>query len=479
MHIPGPRERAKRRRKRRSLRREREEEELASAAFLYLTLSDEEWEELNEAKLSAGSKKGKKNITRQRKEVESMFAELGNKARRSYRMSIQSFLHLHDILEEDLKAYFSRSSTAADGDNGDRAGAPNGRVPTKLRLSAAIRFFAGGDASDLVLTHGMGYSTLYESVWGVVDVINQSKHPHLQFNEDGASFPSHEEQREIAEAFERMSGAGFDNVIGAVDGMLVWTIKPPKKVCDAMDIGQMAYHCYRKDKYGVILLAICDDKTRFRWIDIRCPGRSSDYLAWLMSTLPDQLDNEEKEIVLEGMTIVGDNAFVENNYMAIPFPGNAIDEEQDAYNFYMSQLRITIERAFGILIHRWGILRRPLGCHVQTVPALVQCLCRLHNFCIDHGSMTSIRPSIEDQESIQRRAWRNGRGLNRNVRRNAVALDELDCPAPLLGGGHHFKDVEGSRRPVREGGETPMRSMFQKVKDANLLRPPVRKRGGG
>ena len=84
----------------------------------------------------------------------------------------------------------------------------------------------------------MAYSTFYESVWGVVDVINQSKHQHLQFNEGGANFPSHDEQREIAAAFERMSGADFDNVIGAVDGMLVWTIKPPKTTCDAMDIGQ-------------------------------------------------------------------------------------------------------------------------------------------------------------------------------------------------------------------------------------------------
>ena len=467
----------KQRRKRRSLRREREEEELAAAAYLYLLLSDEEWEELNDARLSAGSKKGKKNIIRQRKEVESMFAELGNKARRSYRMSVQSFLYLHDILEDDLNAYFSRTSTSADVAEDERAGAPNGRIPTKLRLSAAIRFFAGGDASDIVLTHGMAYSTFYESVWGVVDVVNQSKHQHLQFNEGGATFPSHDEQAEIAAAFEAMSGADFDNVIGAVDGMLVWTIKPPKKVCESMDVGQMAYHCFRKDKFGVILLAICDDKTRFRWIDIRCPGRSSDYLAWIMSTLPEQLGDEEKGIILEGMTIVGDNAFVETDYMAIPFPGNNVDEDQDAYNFYLSQLRITIERAFGILIHRWGILRRPLGCHIQSVPALVQCLCILHNFCIDHGSMNSSRPSLEDQDAIQRRAWRNGRGVNRKVRRNAVALDELDCPAPLLGGGHHFQDLDRGRKPAGVHGDTPMRSMLLKVKENCLLRPPVRERG--
>ena len=88
------------RRKRRSRRQEREEEELAAAAFLYLTLSDEEWDELNESKLNAGSKKGKKNIIRQRKEVESMFAELGNKARRSHRMSIESFLGEGDMARE-------------------------------------------------------------------------------------------------------------------------------------------------------------------------------------------------------------------------------------------------------------------------------------------------------------------------------------------------------------------------------------------
>ena len=140
----------KQRRKRRSRRQEREEEELAAAAFLYLTLSDEEWDELNESKLNGGSKKGKKNIIRQRKEVESMFAELGNKARRSYRMSIESFLHLHDILEEDLKAYFSSTSASADdGEDDERAGAPNGRISTKLRLSAAIHAVLRGDRGSV------------------------------------------------------------------------------------------------------------------------------------------------------------------------------------------------------------------------------------------------------------------------------------------------------------------------------------------
>ena len=47
--------------------------------------------------------------------------------------------------------------------------------------------------------------------------------------------------------------------------------------------------------------------------------------------------------------------------MSVPLKG-IVGEYDDAYNFYISQLQITIERAFGVLVHRWAILRRPLNC---------------------------------------------------------------------------------------------------------------------
>ena len=89
--------------------------------------------------------------------------------------------------------------------------------------------------------------------------------------------------------------------------------------------------------------------------------------------------------------MAGDNAFVENMTMATPVPGIHISVIEDAYNFYLSQLRITIERAFGILVHRWGLLRRPLSMSILKVPAIVTCLMRLHNFCIDHDRHGSPR----------------------------------------------------------------------------------------
>lgn len=110
-------------------------------------------------------------------------------------MTPEAFVSLHAVLEEKLREKFLKNKQST---RGDEVTAPNGIVPTKLRLScaSAIRFFAGAAVYDLILTHGMGRSTIYQSIWGVVDVINETD--QLSFNEGGAPFPSLGEQDEIA-----------------------------------------------------------------------------------------------------------------------------------------------------------------------------------------------------------------------------------------------------------------------------------------
>ena len=163
-------------------------------------------------------------------------------------------------------------------DGSERRFAPNGLISTKLRLSCAIRYFAGAAVYDLVLTHGMGRSTIYSSIWGIVDVVNQCD--ALGFNEDNAPFPSIAEQEEIAAGFHQRSEVGFDNVIGAIDAMIVTIDLPDRTSCKEVGVGQKSFHCSRKDKYGLVLLAICDDQCRIRWADITQPGKASDYQGW-------------------------------------------------------------------------------------------------------------------------------------------------------------------------------------------------------
>ena len=273
---------------------------------------------------------GASTIKRTRKKVEDMWRELGSDARKAFRMNLDTFYLLHDILEPKLLEIFGKSDCPEQ--------ITNGEISTKLRLSAALRYFAGGSVWDIQLTHGLSRNSVYQSVYGVINAVNASD--YFSFNEDGAEFPTHNEQREIAAGFLEKSGAGFDKIVMALDGMLIWTLQPTRKACERLKIGERMFHCYRKGKFGFLLMAGCDHKTRFRWADIRHPAACSDYLAWTASEVGHKLQDDSCDLVLEDHVIAGDNAFVENQFMATPVPGTKISELEDGYNLYLSKIII-------------------------------------------------------------------------------------------------------------------------------------------
>jgi hypothetical protein len=100
---------------------------------------------------------------------------------------------------------------------------PNGRIDHTIPIGIALRYLAGGQAMDIALFHGVSHSVVLESLWLVVDAINQQ--PELSIN-----FPvSHAEQLQLANDFRSKSTAGFNSCMGAIDGMLVWIHKPSKQ----------------------------------------------------------------------------------------------------------------------------------------------------------------------------------------------------------------------------------------------------------
>ena len=436
---------------------------LLMVACLLLTLSASEQSHLR------GRYFGSKNIARTRKEVSALFEELGCYQERAYRMNPEQFLDLHRQLYPQLEKQFPT--------NRKRGTTPNGSIETKLRLSAALRFFAGASPLDIMLTHGMSRQSVYNSIWGTTDAINET--PTLSFNNHQAEFPSHAEQEEIARGFKARSTAEFDKVCLAVDGMLIWTEQPSRADCEELQIGERQFHCWRKDKFGMVLMAGCDSMCRFRWADIRHPGKASDYLAFATSDLGIKLEKDNNGIIKPGYTMIGDNAWVPRPWMATPIPGNEITATDDAYNFYHSQLRITIERCFGIFVHRWGVLRRPLSVSILKVPALIMCLMKLHNFCINNKSYCTPATLEVDEHRIRRVASTRGNTVtNRHASGNR--LNSRGLPDELLGSGHHFRDLPRNRRPVFADEEEaiPMEKMRKIVAEKNLKRPTVNKYAG-
>ena len=82
---------------------------------------------------------------------------------------------------------------------------------------------------------------------------------------------------------------------------------------------------------------------------------------------------------------VGDEAFSCTEQLLVPYSGRGLGTWKDSFNYHLSSMRQCIERAFGLMVHRWGILARPLQCAFNKWPLLLTVLAKLHNFCVDRN----------------------------------------------------------------------------------------------
>jgi hypothetical protein len=114
------------------------------------------------------------------------------------------------------------------------------RIHHTICISIALRYLAGGQAMDIALVHGVSHSTVFESLWLVVDAINQQSELTINFPE------YHDEQLQLANDFRNNSTAGFYSCLGAIDGMLVWIHQPSKEDVQLTKCGKAKFFCGRK-----------------------------------------------------------------------------------------------------------------------------------------------------------------------------------------------------------------------------------------
>lgn len=360
---------------------------------------------------------------RKRKFVHDIHDELGPYyTRRAYRMPRSVFWDLHKLLEP----HFAKKTRSPKKKHKD--GAKNGLITSATRLSVAIRYFAGGRPEDICLTHGISHSEVFNSVWQCVDAVNRC-------DELGFSFPSdHKVQSDLARAFAKKSQAGFQTCVAAIDGMLLWIERPRDRDCEEAGCGAKKFFCGRKHRFGLNLQGTCDVEGRFLDVDLHHPASTSDFLTFSTSKLYNKL--ETPGFIKLGLCLFGDAAYVNNRYMATPYK-SVSSGTKDAYNFYQSQLRIKIECAFGMLVQRWGILRKaiPSTVGLKKTVSLVICLCRLHNYCINKRLEASGDGDDDVNEDVPA----------------PLAADSLDIAGhggvdvnrteELLGGGAHHDDT--------------------------------------
>ena len=404
-------------------------------------------------------------VPRERRSVTQVFRELGEGYfRRSFRMTYSSFRRLYRFLETELKTASGLKKYQAGPGYVDRS--TNGPITLPVRLAGAIRFFAGGEAYDIGCMFGISHSSVFESIDIVIDAINSCVVMEIKFPSD------HQEQQDIADGFRKKSPLAKVNCCaGAVDGLGIWTHKPKKEDCAAAGVDESKFYSGHKHKFGLNLQAICNHKKQFTYISIVYGLSSSDHMAFEVSELRHEL--ERSGFLAPGLVIFGDNAYVNTHFMATPYPGTSQHTDRDSYNFYHSQLRITIECAFGWLTERWGMLRKkmPHEYSIQKIISVVSCLCRLHNFLIEIGDEEAPVELLEEDE------W----GMAVNGALPCAVRNGIRVPLQLMDAGHHEEEDLLRTRRIRtetrhRGAATnseilPREALLEQIREMNLRRP--------
>ena len=127
------------------------------------------------------------------------------------------------------------------------------------------------------------------------------------------------------------------------------------------------------------MMGVCDSRRRFIWVEVNMPGAASDFYAFDESALKQKLEAEG--FLRHGLCLFGDNAYINSWYICTPWRNVSSGPKDD---FFHSHFCINIECAFGILVHRWGILRKPMPVNltIEKISSLVLALCKLHNFAL-------------------------------------------------------------------------------------------------
>ncbi|XP_071576128.1 uncharacterized protein [Temnothorax nylanderi] len=252
-------------------------------------------------------------------------------------------------------------------------------ISPSMRLQICLRYLASGDTMHSIsFAFRVGLNTVSkivaetstcEAIW---DVLKEKVFPEITENL----------WIQKAKKFELLWD--FPNCIGAIDGKHVQIQAPPKS-------GSTFYNY--KNMHIIVLMALADANCCFTVVDIGAEGRRSDGGILQDSVLRHLLEEKRLNIPRARLisdkgpelpyVIIGDEAFGLTSYMLRPYPRkNNLNIEKKVFNYRLivSRARRTVECAFGILISRWRIFRRPIATSVLNAISIVKATVCLHNF---------------------------------------------------------------------------------------------------
>ena len=298
-----------------------------------------------------------------------------NEFENTLHMSYEAFSILVDLIRPGISIDPMLSSAGSGG---------NDPIYPEMVASIGLRWFGGELEKSLKHIHGVSRDTVCRMINLFLKAVKECEHLAIQL-------PTTEEGlKELADGFGEVSESQdlMYGCVGAIDGWLC-THERPRFEENQADYFSGHYH-----RYGSNVQAVCDSKLKFIYVAYAAPGKTNNINAFRMCTgLHEWMHalTQERKYYL-----VGDNAYQLSDQLLIPFSGANISRQNSDFNFFLSQMRIRIEMAFGRLTTKWRIFRRDFQYDVTKIRDTVMVACQLHNFVIAHGDSIEQNKNTED-----------------------------------------------------------------------------------
>ena len=291
--------------------------------------------------------------------------EYTNEFEKRFRMSRSMFDDLVEELRVPLTVSFVQSMRSTSG---------NEPIYPEVIVAISLRILGPSDTFESCADN---YGMSVPSVKRVFDLFLNA----IDFNETCRAMrielPQGEEKlRDLAQRWLDVSTCPqglYWGHIGAIDGWFPRT-EMPRGVSNQAD-----YFSGHYVAYGLNIQAMCDPDLLFMYVAVAGPGKINDSRAfsrctglieWFV-TLPDWC------------FVSADNAYPPTRKMLVPHNATELlSEYHRTYNFYLSQLRIRIEMAFGRLTTKWRRLRTTLNFHSAKNAKIIRVCTKLHNYVI-------------------------------------------------------------------------------------------------
>lgn len=287
----------------------------------------------------------------------------GSNFRRMFRMDRDSFFELVEKLDGIIKIDTQMAINSS--------GSPISNV---CRLAATLRWLAGASYLDLCWAWGIAHGTFYSVdrgvLWPTIDALDS-------MFELGLDVDNEFSLESLSEGFDRHSGGLMKGCVMAIDGLLVRTRAPTvNEVHNRKD-----WLC-RKGGFAMLCMAGADINGKIVMATADYCGTTHDSTAWERCALHRAIEEGK---LPEKYFIIGDEAFACREQVLCPYSGRGLGQSKDAFNFYLSHSRQCVERAFGMVIQRWGIFWKKFRFAFERWSQVIVLCMKLHNFCYDRG----------------------------------------------------------------------------------------------